>query len=76
MRIFYPEVAEYLLQAVYLSLQFNIIFLELLSLLVVLINLSLASLHHAIQVEDALLETPKALVLHQLGFCEIFLLHL
>ena len=76
MRIFDPKVAVCLLEAVDLALKFDIISLELLSLLVVLIDLSLASLHHAIKVEDALLEAPKALVLHQLRLCEIFLLEL
>ena len=75
-RIFNPKVAVCLLEAVDLTLEFDIISLELLSLLVVLIDLSLASLYHAIQVEDALLEAPKALVLHQLGLSEILLLQL
>ena len=75
-RVFDPKVAEHLLKAVGLALKLNIVPLELLSLLVVLVNLSLASLHHAIQVEDALLEAPKALVLHQFGLREIFLLQL
>ncbi len=62
---------EYILDLCELIVDMNVGCLKLLSFLVVLVYLSLASLHHSVQIEDALLERGQSLVLQLLRLNQI-----
>jgi hypothetical protein len=62
---------EYILDLCELIVDMNVRCLKLLSFLVVLVYLSLAPLHHSVQIEDALLERGQSLVLQLLRLNQI-----
>lgn len=62
---------EYILDLCELIVDMNVRCLKLLPFLVVLVYLSLAPLHHSVQIEDALLERGQSLVLQLLRLNQI-----
>ena len=76
MRILNPKISENLLQSIDLILKLNIVLCQLLPLLIVLIDLTLASLYHGIKIKNALLKTSEPLILQLFRLGQIISLNL